>query len=426
MKVSCPNCNKVLQAPDEWAGKTVKCPGCKQSINLPAIEEEADDRAFDLSSLEAIESHGQVVSAEPGKRRKPMTLKEAQAAAAQQASGEQTESVDPQMRRCSRCGQTVRVEDLYGDIICRHCGNTISGLSLADDGVFPRDPRGQQKKAEVSFYEGFTGAFAYPLSVMGSLVFAVLAAFAAALLVMMLVSAVAGRMSREPISAETDFSLIGLIVTAIFAVKGLYFGAVCFQFILDTIRGTVSGVKKPARPKWNPSKFGPSASGYPILVAFYALMVLLAIRVSQGTLPTRSEHLLSLTQPGSLVFFAVILFILPMSLIGLAGGRPMEGVHPVRLFVSIKNVMGHYFFLFIILTLHAIVYVGAVSAVLGWAGPAIMQALGKGLVGALVGMVPGLIAWAVLVGVGFYFACSLGRIFGLFASTYSDRIDFRL
>lgn len=36
IKVQCPSCSKSFKAKDELAGRRVKCPGCKQPINIPA------------------------------------------------------------------------------------------------------------------------------------------------------------------------------------------------------------------------------------------------------------------------------------------------------------------------------------------------------------------------------------------------------
>jgi hypothetical protein len=35
-------------------------------------------------------------------------------------------------------------------------------------------------------------------------------------------------------------------------------------------------------------------------------------------------------------------------------------------------------------------------------------------------------AWSLLVGLGFYFAYSIGRILGLFTRSYREQIDFEL
>jgi len=37
--VTCGNCGKTLQSKDEWAGKSVRCPGCSEVITVPSLKE---------------------------------------------------------------------------------------------------------------------------------------------------------------------------------------------------------------------------------------------------------------------------------------------------------------------------------------------------------------------------------------------------
>ncbi len=43
VKVRCPTCEKVLNAPDTARGKAVKCPGCETKVKVPAAEGDGDD-----------------------------------------------------------------------------------------------------------------------------------------------------------------------------------------------------------------------------------------------------------------------------------------------------------------------------------------------------------------------------------------------
>ncbi len=38
MRIQCPNCSRLLNAPDSLAGRTVKCPGCGSQMQVPAVE----------------------------------------------------------------------------------------------------------------------------------------------------------------------------------------------------------------------------------------------------------------------------------------------------------------------------------------------------------------------------------------------------
>jgi hypothetical protein len=39
MRITCPHCEKTINAPDKLAGRVVKCPGCKEEMELPTLEE---------------------------------------------------------------------------------------------------------------------------------------------------------------------------------------------------------------------------------------------------------------------------------------------------------------------------------------------------------------------------------------------------
>src|SRR5207245_2925023 len=43
VKVRCPTCEKVLNAPDAARGKAVKCPGCETRIKVPAGDSPAGE-----------------------------------------------------------------------------------------------------------------------------------------------------------------------------------------------------------------------------------------------------------------------------------------------------------------------------------------------------------------------------------------------
>ncbi len=124
MKVTCPHCEKLIKAPDAWAGRLVKCPGCKQPITL--TDEEPSSGGLDLTSLGTMESAGTAVQFE--RPDKPMTLQEAkEAAVAARPADEKPAKIDPCLRTCTKCGQQVRTEDVYADIMCRHCGASGPG-----------------------------------------------------------------------------------------------------------------------------------------------------------------------------------------------------------------------------------------------------------------------------------------------------------
>ena len=115
-----------------------------------------------------------------------------------------------------------------------------------------------------------------------------------------------------------------------------------------------------------------------------------------------------------------------MNMIGLASSHAFDGLHPVKVFRSIARLLGHYTFLFLIVLLYLGFYVGLMWAVMSWAGPAIAGAATQGIKNGIVKLLIGVCAWAVVMGLGFYFAYSIGRILGLFSRTYREEIEFEM
>jgi len=119
-------------------------------------------------------------------------------------------------------------------------------------------------------------------------------------------------------------------------------------------------------------------------------------------------------------------FGVPMNLIGLSSSHALDGLNPIRVFKSIVGTHGNYVFLFLITLLYFGIYAGVMTAVMNWAGPKIMGAATQGLGVGVMNMLMGLVAWVVMLGCGFYFACSMGRILGLFCRSYREKLDFEL
>ena len=433
MKVSCPNCNKTLQAPDEWAGRKVKCPGCKHAISLPADQHDDPGNGLNLASLESIEAAGQLILAEPKKKRKPMTLKEAQAAAAaattaQQGSDGRAARSDPRERICPQCGEKVRVDDLYCDVMCRHCGTAIPGMAIRKAGEVRYAKLADRLKSSATFYNGFVGAAFYPLPAFGAIGAGMAIALGAIALPLMAILAFAASSSLNPISAKegSDFSWVGVFLTVMFAAEGVYFGSVAYYILIDTIRATTSGGEQPPALTWNIMNLGLALAGYVGLIVLYGVIALLLIYIAEGTLPTQTKHIAALAKPANLVVLALLTFSVPMNVLGLASPQPLDGLNPVKVFLSIWRLIGHYTFLFLIVVLYLGVFVGITAGVLSWAGPKIMAAAGKGIGEGLLKMLSGIGAWGVLIGLAFYFAYSMGRILGLFCRTYREQLAFDL
>lgn len=425
MKVSCPNCKKPMQAPDEWAGRKVKCPGCKKPISLPAAAPDGSHtQGLDFDSLEALEDAGEALVFERPKG-KPLTLKEAQALAdASTTTEERKAASDPRIRICPRCSQKVRSDDLYSEIICRHCGGGIPGMELKKDRA--KYSSGMDRiVTKVSFYTGFTSAFAYPIPAFAAILLGIgvaLAAIAVPLLGVLAFTEVSGLNPVNERNPSESSGWVGVFLTVMFVVEAIYFGSVGYYILIDTIRTTSAGSEQPPNLTWNIINLGAALGGYAALIAFYALIVILLV----GGVPSSAEDLESLGQPWKLVLIALLTFGVPMNIIGLSSSHALDGLNPVRVFRSIGRLAGHYIFLFLIVLLYLGMYVGLMWAVMSWAGPMILSAARHGIGAGFFKMLAGVGAWAMVMGIGFYFAYSIGRVLGLFTRTYREEIDFEL
>jgi len=210
-----------------------------------------------------------------------------------------------------------------------------------------------------------------------------------------------------------------------FALEGAYFGSVAYYCLIDTIRSTVGGNEHPPPLTWNITKLGAALGGYVALIGFY-LVVILVLVTAYGGVPTSLADFSVLGKPLSLAVLAIMTFSIPMNIIGLASTEPLDGLNPAKVGLSILRVIGHYIFMFLIVILYVGFYVGILYAIMSWAGPAMKQAAAQGIEVGYKNLLGGIAGWAVLIGMGFYFAYMIGRILGLFARTYRERMAFEL
>jgi hypothetical protein len=235
--------------------------------------------------------------------------------------------------------------------------------------------------------------------------------------------------SLNPISEKTDFTWVGLFLTVMFIAEGVYFSAVNYHILIDSIRVTASGGEQPPALTWNPASLGAALLGYITIMLYYlVIFCLLILAANHGVLdfPDTEADVNRLLTPGNIVLLALLTFMIPMNLIGLASGHSIDGLNLIRVVRSIAAVPAHYTFLFLIVALYVGLYTGVMAAVMSWAGNAILNAARHGIQKGFVAMCMGLAAWAVVIGAGFFATYSLGRILGLFARTYKEKLDFDL
>lgn len=428
MKVNCPKCKKVFSAPREWAGRKVKCPGCKEPVSLPRANDDESDLGFDFGSLETVEEVGETIVRERGK---PLTLKEAQAAAAA-ARKEQAgpaDPVDPTIRICPGCGEKVRSAELYSDIICRMCNTPIPGQEIKQREV--KYVTGDRIAVGVKFYSGFGNAVLYPLPALGAIglgMAVALGVIAVPLFPILLFTGASG--ANEAAKEQASFGWVNTFLMVMFGLEALYFGAVAYYAMLDTIRTTTSGAEQPPELTWSPAKLGGAMGGYVALIGFYLMTVVLLFLVQKGTMPTSAKDLTLLSDPVSIVVLVLLTFAIPMNLIGLASTQAIDGLNPMKFAPSIAYTIGHYIFLFLIIILYMGFYFGVMYAAMSWAGPLLTKATSggadAGLASIMLSALLGLLAWAVLMGLAFYFAYVLGRVLGLFARTFRSNLKYEL
>jgi len=390
------------------------------------------DLGFDLGSLEVVEEIGEAIVRE--RKTKPLTLKEAQAlAAATGGNGnDKAAKSDPTLRTCPGCGEKVRSPELYSDLMCRYCGAIIPGLEIERKTEARYTTLSDRMTTGVKFHSGFGGAALYPLPALGSVGVGMAIALAIIAVPLFPIIGFTGASgANEASRTQTDFGWVGHFLTVMFLVEALYFGAVAYYVMIDTIRTTTSGTEQPPPLTWSPTKLGGAVGGYLGLIVLYSVIISLVFLWRYGSMPASGEDLNRLmSDPVGLTVIALLIFALPMNLLGLASTHAVDALNPLKLGKSIGFTIGHYTFLFLIVLLYLGFYMGLMYAVMSWAGPMIMNAAKgdaqAGLAKVMLNTLMGLAAWAVLIGLMLYFGYCLGRVLGLFSRTYRERLAFEL
>jgi DNA-directed RNA polymerase subunit RPC12/RpoP len=109
IEFNCPHCQKFLRTSDDKAGRTAKCPGCGERIDVPGVPEDefgaADEFDYGDDDDYGSGSYGA-------------------------ASG---------TKKCPMCGEEIKA----AAIRCRHCGEDLDGpASRRDRGAYLRPHRG--------------------------------------------------------------------------------------------------------------------------------------------------------------------------------------------------------------------------------------------------------------------------------------------
>lgn len=120
VRVRCPQCEKVVNAPDAARGKAVKCPECEARIPVPAAGEAAPapTKGAPTKSAEGRSTAKPAASSKPAPKGSPAKSKSAGDDDDFLAKLDLSRSEDQNTKVCPKCGQEVQEEDQE----CSNCG----------------------------------------------------------------------------------------------------------------------------------------------------------------------------------------------------------------------------------------------------------------------------------------------------------------
>lgn len=137
VRVRCPECDKVVNAPDAARGKAVKCPQCEARIKVPASDEEPSSKEKAAKPAKS--------SAKPAAKAPPAKKKPAPESDDFLAKLDLSRSEDHNTRVCPKCGAEVSEEDTE----CAICG-----VDLQTGGLGKTAKKARMKYADPNDFYG--------------------------------------------------------------------------------------------------------------------------------------------------------------------------------------------------------------------------------------------------------------------------------
>ncbi len=416
---ACDRCGQELKVPDDWAGRRVRCKGCNRVLKVPDPFVSQLDSSIDMNALKSTESTGEEGEGEIVTEFAPIpkVTRGAARRAREERERGQTEVT------CPHCGKQIKVIDPYTEMLCSSCWKSVPPLKQPED-IRHSGPKGSGAGA---FYDELMSCFGYPLGALGSILLGMLIAAGAILLPVGLILMFVMGVALNPIAPKADVSWVPLLLAAMFALEGVYFSGVAYAGLLDAARETISQSDKAPDLTWNLASVGSGIVGYLTMVVAYGLVgVGVAYLVSGGefVVPKSLDEVRQLLSPVTIVALALLTFTVPMATIGLCMMPGLGGFSPGRIVRSVGATIVHYLFMFIVVVLMLGVYLGIMSSVIGWAIETLMTVLRKGISEGLGALIMGLVAWAAIIGAGLYGALMMGRVHGLFARVFRQRLAF--
>ncbi|MBN2560056.1 MAG: hypothetical protein JXQ75_03905 [Phycisphaerae bacterium] len=434
MKLRCPRCRQRLSVPDKYAGRAIRCPSCNRAFNVPSPRDAIDGPGaaseLDLEGLAKLETS----SVEMGGQE----LADAQSAVAARRTAEAGEE---KVRTCPNCNKRVSVEDPYVEVLCSHCWNPIPAMIKGTGDARTRrttDARGASRATGVGgFYGALASSVTYPLSALGSLATAAGIAVAAGLVPVAVITGLANAVewgavgTTEGVQAA-DLSKAQMILVAVFAIEVVFFSAVALHAFLDVVRTTSIGGDRAPNLTWSPSQWGRSFLAYAILGVYLCgmtyLVALLTIEGDPLEILMGDHGVMRLAEAGGtefLVGMVIVSFGLPMNLVGISLGSIAQGLHPIGVSKSIGRTHAHYVFLVLIVSVFGALFGTAfLGIIFDWFLPQVDKMITGSKEGNLAQVALSLLAWGAVMGVFFYGTYIVGRLHGLFARSFHERLLF--
>jgi hypothetical protein len=442
-----------LKVPDGWAGRTARCPHCKDPFSVPGKASTAaatrepeppaapdEPGAVNLQALAGLvpEERAPVpveLDAPPPRRRsgwfKPKPPKEVAKKQPNVVKGADGKTY----RICPHCGRQVRTDDLYMDLFCSNCGKTIPATTAVDEINLPRGQallggRGKDVDHTVSFYDGLLPAFGYPAGALESILMGTAVAIGVIVLPMAVIMGLVAVMKMEPVDGDkfTVGNWPGMMMGGMLLVQLIYCAGVGFYALIDSIRSTTSGAEKPPALTFNLMTVAGGLLSYAGFVICYSLLLVLGIKMFgnyQGDLPKTIDGLKEVLNTSWMYgYLAVLTFFMPITIIGLASGQGLQGLNPMRAVRSIAASGFHYFFLYCIVLVYAGLAGVALAQTLAYTGQSIADVYRKGIEQSAGSMAIGVVFWGLLMMGGFYGQYVLGRILGLFAREFKYKMAY--
>ncbi len=456
MKVSCPSCKQALKVPDDWAGRTARCPHCKSPFSVPGQAAAApkpaapaadpeEPGAVNLQALAGLvpeeQASGPAPDAPPGQRRgwfKPKAPKQEGKKHPQVIKG-----ADGKMYRvCPDCGHRVKTDDPYMDLFCSNCGKTIPGTTKVDEIELPKGQalvggRGRDVDHTLGFYDGLMLAFGYPIGALESIFMGTAVAIGVIVFPMAVMMGLVAVMKMEPVEGGkfTVGKWPGMMMGVMLLFQLVYCAGVGFYALIDSIRSTNTGAEKPPALVFNLATVAGGLLTYVAFIVFYSVLAFMGIKLfgnwdALHKMPPELQYTVDgikqvVSTSSVYVYLAVLTFFMPITIIGLAVGRGLQGLNPMRAARSIASTAVHYIFLFCIVLVYAGLIGIAVVQMLDFTSQSIADVYQKGIEQSVGSMALGVVFWGLLLAGSFYGQYVIGRILGLFSREFKYKLAYQ-